>query len=167
MRSACSFLIHDRKMCRCRRAFHSVINVDLFNIYYQIRLVYILSKYGIKIWIACDSKTWYVYNLEVYAGGDWNSAIVMNTGEMLVLRITDGVNGRNVRCDNYFTSHSLTIEQKKSVNWRLWVAFEIIEENYHQSRLIWNARRLNIQSWLLAENCALPWFQMCKKKSNL
>lgn len=71
------------------------------------------AKYGIKIWIVCDSKTYYAYNLEVYVGRDRNSAAMVNTGELIVLRLTEGLNGRNVTCDNFFTGHSLATELKK------------------------------------------------------
>lgn len=71
------------------------------------------AKYGIKIWVVCDSKTFYAYNLEPYVGRDRNNAANINTGEMIVLRLTEGLNGRNVTCDNYFTSHSLATELKK------------------------------------------------------
>lgn len=71
------------------------------------------AKYGIKIWIVCDSTTWYAYNLEVYVGRDRMNPDMTNTGESIVLRLTEGLNGRNVTCDNYFTSHSLATELKK------------------------------------------------------
>lgn len=71
------------------------------------------AKYGIKIWIVCDSKTFYAYKLEVYVGRDRINPDNINTGEMIVLRLTDGLNSRNVTCDNYFTSHSLATELKK------------------------------------------------------
>lgn len=71
------------------------------------------AKYGIKIWIVCDSKTFYAYNLEAYVGRDRNNSAMANTGAMIVLRLTDGLNGRNVTCDNFFTSHSLATELKK------------------------------------------------------
>lgn len=78
------------------------------------------AKYGIKIWVVCDSKTFYAYNLEPYVGRDRNNAANTNTGEMIVLRLTEGLNGRNVTCDNYFTSHSLATELKKRHSMEIW-----------------------------------------------
>lgn len=71
------------------------------------------AKYGIKIWICCDSKTYYAYNLEIYSGRNRNAAPEIKQGERVVLSLTEGLNGRNVTCDNFFTSHSLATELKK------------------------------------------------------
>lgn len=71
------------------------------------------AKYGMKIWVLCDSDTYYAYNLEMYVGRNRNCQPEVNQGEHVVLTLTEGLNGRNVTCDNFFTSHSLATELKK------------------------------------------------------
>ena len=72
---------------------------------------YIKSKpgrYGIKIWAICDSKSSYAWKMEIYAGKKSGSREV-NQGERVVLSLTEEIekSGRNVTCDNFFTSLSL------------------------------------------------------------
>lgn len=71
------------------------------------------AKYGMKIWAVCDSDTYYAYNLEMYVGRNRNCHPEVNQGQRVVLTLTEGLNGRNVTCDNFFTSHSLATELKK------------------------------------------------------
>lgn len=71
------------------------------------------NKYGIKIWALCDSKTYYAYALEIYCGRNRNAAPEVKQGERVVLSLTEGLNGRNATCDNFFASHSLATELKK------------------------------------------------------
>lgn len=70
------------------------------------------AKYGIKIWVLCDSKTYYAYNLEVYVGRNQNSAPEVNQAEHVVMRLTEGLNGRNMTADNWFITHSLAKQLK-------------------------------------------------------
>lgn len=69
------------------------------------------GRYGIKIWAACDSKTSYVYNCQVYSGktGDQRER---NQGKRVVLEMVEGLekSGRNVTTDNFFTSLELARE---------------------------------------------------------
>jgi len=72
---------------------------------------YIPSKpghYGIKFWILMDSKSSYVYNLETCIGKKPNAGREVNLGEKVVLDLLEGIDaaGRNVTCDNFFTSLS-------------------------------------------------------------
>lgn len=76
-------------------------------------IVYIPSKphrYGIKVWCVCDSETFYVYEMEIYLGKEPNTRLEVNQGERMVLQLTEGLQGRNVTCDNFFTSHSLAVK---------------------------------------------------------
>lgn len=67
-------------------------------------------KYGIKVWALCDSRTYYAYNMQVYTGKGRNCAPEKNQGKRFVLDLTHGLSGRNVTCDNFFTSHALAKE---------------------------------------------------------
>lgn len=67
------------------------------------------GKYGIKFWMLCDSKTSYVYRLQVYTGRTVGQEREQNQGERVVLDLTQDMqgSGRNVTTDNFFTSLSL------------------------------------------------------------
>lgn len=72
---------------------------------------YIKSKpgrYGIKIWAICDSDNSYVWAMEIYAGKKASGREV-NQGERVVLSLTQDIqkSGRNITCDNFFTSIGL------------------------------------------------------------
>ena len=71
------------------------------------------AKYGIRMWVLCDSETYYAYNTQVYVGRDRNCAPERNQGQRIVLDLCDGLTGRNVTCDNFFTSYDLAVELVK------------------------------------------------------
>lgn len=73
------------------------------------------GKYGLKIWALCDSDTNYAWSMQVYTGKDRNCQPEKNQGRRVVLDLVKDLKGRNVTCDNFFTSHELGIEllQKK------------------------------------------------------
>ena len=71
------------------------------------------NRYGIKNWILADAKMRYVKNFTVYTGKEGN-AITRDLGKKVVLQLTQGLeSGRNVTCDNFFTSYSLANELAK------------------------------------------------------
>lgn len=65
------------------------------------------AKYGLKFWLACDSDNYYCCNIQFYCGKEENREVPL--GEHIVLSLTDFLkeSGRNVTCDNFFTSLSL------------------------------------------------------------
>lgn len=65
------------------------------------------AKYGIKIWVLCDSKSWYAYNTQIYVGRNRNATPERNLGRRVVLDLVEGLSDRNVTCDNFFTSYEL------------------------------------------------------------
>lgn len=71
------------------------------------------GRYGIKIWALCDSQSFYAYNMQVYTGRNPNCRPEINQGKRVVLDLTEGSRGRNVTCDNFFTSYDLAVELKK------------------------------------------------------
>lgn len=70
------------------------------------------GKYGIKLWACCDSNTSYVYNIQVYTGKGANEGREINQGQRVVLDMVKGLenSGRNITCDNFFTSLNLARE---------------------------------------------------------
>ncbi len=66
-----------------------------------------LGKYGIKIWVACDAKTSYAWNLQIYTGKAASGKPEKNQGKRVVLDMTTGLQGHNITCDNFFTSYDL------------------------------------------------------------
>ena len=71
------------------------------------------TKYGIKIHAMCDAKTFYVYNMEIYAGlqpeGPYKTDKVYNSSIAVVTRLISTISksARNVTFDNWYTSYSL------------------------------------------------------------
>lgn len=67
------------------------------------------GRYGIKIWAICDSRTSYAWKMEIYTGKRAGEQREVNQGERVVLSLTEEVakTGRNITCDNFFTSISL------------------------------------------------------------
>lgn len=51
--------------------------------------------------------------MQIYRGRNRNVAPAIKLSENVVLSLTEGLNRRNVTCDNFFTSHSLATELKK------------------------------------------------------
>jgi len=64
---------------------------------------------GLKFWILSDSKSSCVDNMETCIGKEPNVGREVNLGEKVVLDLLEGIDavGRNVTCDNFFTSLSL------------------------------------------------------------
>ncbi|XP_042158958.1 piggyBac transposable element-derived protein 4-like [Oncorhynchus tshawytscha] len=65
------------------------------------------AKYGIKSWVACDAKSSYAWKMQVYTGKAAGGGPEKNQGMRVVLDLTTGLSGRNVTCDNFFTSYDL------------------------------------------------------------
>lgn len=65
------------------------------------------NRYGIKIYVIVDSKTYYTIYLEVYVGTQPNGPYALdNSAFALVKRLVEPIRNskRNVTCDNWFTS---------------------------------------------------------------
>ncbi|XP_063049276.1 piggyBac transposable element-derived protein 4-like [Engraulis encrasicolus] len=71
------------------------------------------GKYGIKIWAACDSKTAYAWNMQIYTGKPASGVPEKNQGKRVVLDMTKGLRGHNITCDIFFTSYDLAQELLK------------------------------------------------------
>ena len=65
------------------------------------------GKYGLKLWVACDARTSYAWNMQVYTGKPAGGAPEKKQGMRVVLEMTEGLRGHNVTCDNFFTTHEL------------------------------------------------------------
>lgn len=74
------------------------------------------AKYGLKVFVMCDAKTFYVSNLEVYCGkqpdGPYSKP---NTPTAIVHRLLEEVKGsnRNLTCDNWYSSYPLAKVTRK------------------------------------------------------
>lgn len=80
------------------------------------------NKYGIKIYALTDAKMFYTFSLEVYVGQQYEGPYKVDTGSVaLVKRLCSLIDrsGRNITCDNFFTSiplvDSLMRDHKLSV----------------------------------------------------
>ncbi|KAJ8384204.1 hypothetical protein AAFF_G00207520 [Aldrovandia affinis] len=71
------------------------------------------GKYGIKIWAACDARSSYAWNMQIYTGKAIDGRPEKNQGMRVVLDMTAGLRGHNITCDNFFTSYALGQELLK------------------------------------------------------
>ncbi|XP_069017652.1 piggyBac transposable element-derived protein 4-like [Embiotoca jacksoni] len=71
------------------------------------------AKYGIKSWVACDARSSYAWKMQVHTGKPRSGGSEKNQGMRVVLDVTEGLGGRNVTCDNFFTSYELGRELLK------------------------------------------------------
>ncbi|XP_045080530.1 piggyBac transposable element-derived protein 4-like [Coregonus clupeaformis] len=53
------------------------------------------GKYGIKIWVACDARSSYAWNMQVYTGKPAGAQSEKNQGMRVVLDMTEGLRGEN------------------------------------------------------------------------
>ncbi|KAL1266164.1 hypothetical protein QQF64_001839 [Cirrhinus molitorella] len=65
------------------------------------------GKYGIKIWVACDSRSSYAWNMQICTGKAADGKSEKKQAMRVVLDMTDGLEGHTVTCDNFFTSYAL------------------------------------------------------------
>lgn len=64
------------------------------------------DKYGIKVWVLCDTNTAYAYNLEVYLGKTGEFPEV-GQASRVVKSLSTRLSGQNITVDNFFTSYEL------------------------------------------------------------
>lgn len=64
------------------------------------------AKYGIKIWAACDAKTSYCFNMQVYTGKPAGAQHEKNLSKRIVLKMMNDLQGHIATCDNFFTSYA-------------------------------------------------------------
>lgn len=71
------------------------------------------AKYGLKIMALVDAQSYYTYNMEVYVGKQPDGPYKVDNGPTSVVqRLIQPISGtgRNVTCDNWFTSIPLAID---------------------------------------------------------
>lgn len=74
------------------------------------------AKYGIKVFLLCDARTYYTVNMEIYAGNQPDGPFeISNKVPDLVKRMIRPISGtnRNVTIDNWFTSIPLALDLLK------------------------------------------------------
>ncbi|XP_053361966.1 piggyBac transposable element-derived protein 4-like [Clarias gariepinus] len=71
------------------------------------------GKYGIKIWAACDARSSYAWNMQVYTGKPAGAKSEKYQGMRVVLDITEGLRGKTITCDNFFISYALGLQLLK------------------------------------------------------
>jgi hypothetical protein len=64
------------------------------------------GRYGIKIWVICDSENSYVWKMQIYQGKESDSSREVKQGERVVKDIVKDIenSGKNITTDNFFTS---------------------------------------------------------------
>ncbi|KAL4008155.1 hypothetical protein ACER0C_002007 [Sarotherodon galilaeus] len=58
------------------------------------------GKCGIKVWVACDARSSYAWNMQVYTGKPSSGGAEENQGVGVVLDKTTSLQGHNTTCDN-------------------------------------------------------------------
>ena len=92
------------------------------------------GKYGIKVWAICEANTSYAWKMQVYTGKDPTIGREVNQGARVVKDLVKEIenSGRNVTCDDFFTSVSLHVTCfKRSL--LLLEPFEQTNQNCHQN----------------------------------
>jgi len=71
------------------------------------------SKYGIKVYVLADSKTFFLVSSKISTGGG-TRALGLPVPNQVVLDLVPSISGtsRNITTDNYYTSITLTMELK-------------------------------------------------------
>lgn len=76
------------------------------------------GRCGFRQYALTDVKMFYTFNLEVYGGKQPEGPYSQDNSSLaLVLRLSDIIHntGRNITCDNFFTSLPLMIKWSKSI----------------------------------------------------
>ncbi len=70
------------------------------------------AKYGIKKFLICDAKTYYMWDAIVYVGTQPDAPKDANSAKTIVEKLTEKLrgSGRNITLDNWFTSFPLAHE---------------------------------------------------------
>lgn len=73
------------------------------------------GKYGIKVWAICEANTSYAWKMQVYTGKNPAIGREVNQGARVVKDLVKEIenSGRNITCDNFFTSVPLARELLK------------------------------------------------------
>lgn len=58
------------------------------------------GKCGIKVWVACDARSSYAWNMQVYTGNPSSGGAEDSQGVRVVLNKTTSLQGHNTTCDN-------------------------------------------------------------------
>lgn len=98
------------------------------------------ARYGIKIYALVDSKLFYVFTLEVYAGKQPEGPFqVSNKPEDVVKRLLEPLynTGRNITTDNWFSSIDLMLYLRDK-NLSFVGTLKKINRKYHQN---WSKRK--------------------------
>uniref|UniRef100_A0A0K2TIZ0 Putative LOC100166252 [Acyrthosiphon pisum] n=1 Tax=Lepeophtheirus salmonis TaxID=72036 RepID=A0A0K2TIZ0_LEPSM len=75
------------------------------------------ARYGVKVHALCDSKTFYVYNMEIYAGlqpeGPVEADMEFNSSKAVVLRLISDISGsgRNITFNDYWYTSILLVKE--------------------------------------------------------
>ena len=95
------------------------VSIDEMLVSYRGRCIFLQymprkpSKYRIKMWCICDSKSSYVYTLIIYVRRSPNQVDrAVNLGKIVVMQLTAPLynSGRTIYTDNFFTSIPLIEE---------------------------------------------------------
>ena len=79
------------------------------------------ARYGLKTWVACDAESSYACAMRLYTGKSAAELVgpaappggCTLLGERVVMELTEGMRGRTVTCDNFFTSLRLALRLSK------------------------------------------------------
>ena len=124
------------------------------------------AKYGLKFWILADAESYYVSNIEMYTGKDPQRT--QDLGMHVVLKLSEHLknSGRNITCDNFFTSLKLARELKEKKLSLVGTVRNNRREVPHEFRAIKN-KQLYESNCAFSEDGALLVSYKAKKNKNV
>lgn len=128
------------------------------------------NKYGIKIYALTDAKMFYTLKMEVYTGKQPEGPYSVDNSSMaVVLRLCDVIHntGRNITCDNFFTS--IPLIDKLEQEYKLTVIGTIRKNKRELPNQFVNIRNREEKSSLFGHrsNCTLVSYVPKKSKNVL
>jgi len=124
------------------------------------------GKYGIKIWAVCDSATSYVLKMDVYKGKEVHEPRNKNLGCKVVMHLTEPFkkSGRNITCDNFFTSLELG---RKLLKERLTLVGTIRKNRKELPPELVTAKKRNVKTTLYGFKSEAITVSYCPKKGKV
>ncbi|XP_048879142.1 piggyBac transposable element-derived protein 4-like isoform X3 [Brienomyrus brachyistius] len=124
------------------------------------------SRSGIKLWVACDSRSSYCWKVQVYTGKPPGEETEENLAKRVVLDLSEGLKGQNVTVGSFFTSFDLGQQLLKK---KLTMTGEVCRSRPElpSDFLMSKGRRLHSSKFGFFSNTTIVSYLKTKKKMNV